>query len=112
MRPQSNYAKCYGGSHCAVIRDQRLRSAGANADQDLIITPEDAQLMRRRRRIIVIGSPLVVLAILFYIFGTRPAGHAIKAWQARRHAHKAFAFISKEQWSDARSEAILDKQLR
>ena len=60
-------------------------------DQDLIISPEDAQLARRKRRIIVIGSVVLVLAILFGVFGRRPAGNAIRAWQARRHAQKAFA---------------------
>ena len=68
-------------------------------DQDLIISPEDAQLARRKRRIIVIGSVVLVLAILFGVFGRRPAGNAIKAWQARRHAQKAFDFINKEQWT-------------
>jgi hypothetical protein len=80
-------------------------------DQDLIITPEDAQLARRKRRIIVIGSLVLVLAILFGFFGRRPAGHAIRGWQARRHAQKAFAFIDKEQWDDARSEAMAAYQL-
>ena len=80
-------------------------------DQDLIISPEDAQLARRKRRIIVIGSLVLVLAILFGVFGRRPAGNAIKAWQARRHAQKAFAFINKEQWDDARSEAMAAYQL-
>ena len=80
-------------------------------EQDFIITPEDAQLARRKRRIIVIGSLVLVLAILFGVFGMRPTGHAIRAWQARRHAQKAFAFISKEQWSDARSEAMAAYQL-
>src|SRR4029077_5499503 len=80
-------------------------------DQDLIISPEDAQLARRKRRIIVIGSVVLVLAILFGIFGRRPAGRAIRAWQAQRHAQKAFASIDKEQWSDARSEAMAAYQL-
>jgi len=80
-------------------------------DEDFIITPEDAQLMRRKRRIIVIGSALLVLAILFGVFGTRPAGRTIRAWQARRHAQKAFAFINKEQWTDAHSEAMAAYQL-
>ena len=94
-----------------MIDDQRLRSAGGNADQDFIISPEDAQLARRKRRIIVIGSVVLVLAILFGVFGRRPAGNAIRAWQARRHAQKAFAFINKEQWSDARAEAMAAYQL-
>jgi hypothetical protein len=80
-------------------------------DQDFIISPEDAQLARRKRRIIVIGSLVLVFAILFGIFGRRPAGQAIRAWQARRHAQKAFAFINKEQWDDARSEAMAAFQL-
>ena len=45
------------------------------------------------------------------IFGGRPALHAIKAWQARRHADKAFAFIEKEQWNEARKEATAAYQL-
>src|SRR4029077_14378641 len=53
----------------------------------------------------------IVLAILFGVFGRRPAGHAIRAWQAKRHAQKAFAFINKEQWDDARSEAMAAYQL-
>src|SRR4029077_9727163 len=80
-------------------------------DQDLIISPEDAQLARRKRRLIVICSVVLVLAILFGVFGTRPAGHAIRAWQAQRHAQKAFDFINKEQWDDARSEAMAAYQL-
>ena len=80
-------------------------------DQDLIISPEEAQLARRKRLIIVIGSVVLVLAILFGVFGRRPAGNAIKAWQARRHAQKAFDFINKEQWDDARSEAMAAFQL-
>ena len=54
---------------------------------------------------------MLALAILFGVFGTRPAGHAIRGWQARRHAQKAFAFINKEQWADARSEAMAAYQL-
>jgi hypothetical protein len=80
-------------------------------DQDLIIAPEEAQLARRKRRIIVIGSVVLVLAILFGVFGRRPAGRAIRAWQAQRHAQKAFAFINNEQWDDARSEAMAAYQL-
>ena len=80
-------------------------------DQDLLISPEDAQLARRKRLIIVIGSVVLVLAILFGVFGRRPAGSAIRGWQARRHAQKAFAFIDKEQWDDARSEAMAAFQL-
>lgn len=37
--------------------------------------------------------------------------HAIKAWQARRHAQQAFALVEKEQWNDARKEATAAYQL-
>jgi tetratricopeptide (TPR) repeat protein len=37
--------------------------------------------------------------------------HAIKAWQARRHAQSAFALLEKEQWNDARKEATAAYQL-
>ena len=60
-------------------------------DQDLLITPEDAQLACRKRRIIVIGSLVLVLAFLLGIFGRKPAGQAIRGWQAQRHAKKASA---------------------
>src|SRR6478672_6193535 len=80
-------------------------------DRDLIISPEEAQLARRKRRIIVISSVVLVFAILFGVFGRRPAGNSIKAWQARRHAQKAFDFINNEQWTDARSEAMAALQL-
>ena len=59
----------------------------------------------------MVGSLVLAFAILFGIFGRRPAGNAIKAWQARRHAQKAFDFINKEQWDDARAEAMAAYQL-
>ena len=79
-----------------MIDDQGLRSAGASADLDFIISPEDAELARCKRRIMVIGSVVLVLAILLDVFGRRPAGNAIETWQARRHAQKAFAFINED----------------
>ena len=80
-------------------------------NEDLIIAPEEAQWARRKRLIIVIGSVVLVLAILFGVFGRGPAGRAIRGWQAQRHAKKAFDFINKEQWDDARSEAMAAYQL-
>src|ERR1043166_6827629 len=62
------------------------------------------------RRWLVLAIVLV-LAIAGAYFGARPARDAIKAWQARRHAHRAFALIDKEQWSDARNEAVAALQL-
>jgi tetratricopeptide (TPR) repeat protein len=46
------------------------------------------------------------------VFGGRRAINTIKAWQARHHARKAFAYIERENWPDARSEATAAYQLR
>jgi tetratricopeptide (TPR) repeat protein len=45
-------------------------------------------------------------------FGGRPAPNAIKGFQARRHASRAFAFIEQENWPEARVEAVAAYQLR
>ena len=88
---------------------QRLRIAGANAilahqngGSGSPHHPEDAQLARRKRRIIVIGSLVLVLAFLFGIFGRKPASQAIRGWQAQRHAKKASAStkLGATQWCD------------
>jgi hypothetical protein len=79
---------------------------------DILLTAEELRLRRRKRRIwLTIGIGLV-LAIVGTFFGARPAGNAIKAWQARRHAQRAFAYINNEQWTDARREASAAYQLR
>ena len=82
------------------------------AEKDFMLTPGEARLQRRKRRIIVFAILAIVLGIVAGVFGWRPAAGAVRAWQARRHAQKAFAFINKEQWSDARSEAVAAYQLR
>src|SRR5882724_7617172 len=79
---------------------------------DILLTAEELRLRRHKRRIwlaVVLGF---VLAIVVTFFGARPAGNAIKAWQARRHAQRAFACINNEQWTDARREASAAYQLR
>jgi hypothetical protein len=81
-------------------------------DEDFMLTPEETRLQRRKRRIIVIIALALVLVIVAGVFGARPAAGVIRGWQARRHAQKAFALIKKEQWSDARAEAIAAYQLR
>jgi len=79
---------------------------------DILLTSEELRLCRRKRRIWLVVVVLFVLAIVVTFFGARPGSNAIKAWQARRHAQRAFAYISNEQWNDAQKEAIAAYQLR
>lgn len=80
-------------------------------DDDFLLTDEELRLRnRRRRRRLVILILLGVLAIGGY-FAARPTRDAIKGWQARRHAEKAFALLDQENWMAARTEAIAAFQL-
>src|SRR5438477_12503065 len=81
-------------------------------EDDFLLTPEELRLKRRKRRRLTLLLLGVVLVLVLGFFGAKPASHAIKAWQARRHAQRAFAFIDKEQWNEARSEAVAAFQLR
>src|SRR5438067_8828056 len=78
---------------------------------DILLTAEELRVRGRKRRhllAIVVG---LVLAVVATFFGARPAAHSIKAWQARRHAHRAFTYIQNEQWNDAQREASAAYQL-
>src|ERR1700736_4643636 len=79
---------------------------------DYMLTAEELRLRRRKRRNvgIAIATCLALVALVF--FAGRPARGAIKGWQARRHAAKAFAFLDQRQWTDARDQAIAAYQLR
>ena len=81
-------------------------------DEDLMLTAEELRLRRRKRRRILALAVIFALAAVALFFGGRPALNAIKAWQARRHAEKAFAFIAQEKWTEARGEAVAAYQLR
>jgi tetratricopeptide (TPR) repeat protein len=81
-------------------------------NEDLMLTAEELRLKHRRRRRILALAIALVLAAIAIFFGGRPTLNAIKAWQARRHAEKAFALIAKERWNEARSEAVAAFQLR
>jgi hypothetical protein len=88
-----------------------LTSEMAHSD-DILLTAEELRLWRRKRRIWLVVVLLLALAIVTTFFGARPASNAIKAWQARRHAQRAFAYINNEQWNEAQKEAIAAYQLR
>jgi tetratricopeptide (TPR) repeat protein len=82
------------------------------SDPDFMLTDEERRLKQRKRRVIYMSIFALLALIVFVIFGGRPTLNAIKAWQARRHADKAFAFIAQEKWMEARSEAVAAYQLR
>ena len=77
-----------------------------------MMTAEELRLNRVKRRRILVSVLLLLLVIATGIFAGRPGLNAIKAWQARRHADKAFALIAQEKWTDARNEAVAAYQLR
>ena len=79
---------------------------------DILLTAEELRLRRRKRRIWLVVILLFVLAIVVTFFGARPASNAIKAWQARRHAERAFTYIDNAQWNEAQKEAIAGYQLQ
>src|SRR6266550_9320230 len=79
---------------------------------ELGLTEGEIQLRRQRQRriVIIVVASLVLLAVGY--LSARPVLHAVRAWQARRHAQKAYALIDQEKWDDARTEAIAAYQLR
>src|SRR4029077_19068244 len=82
------------------------------SDSEFMMTAEEIRLKRLKRRRLIIAAIVVVVVLVAGIFGTRPALNSVKAWQARRHADKAFAYIDKENWADARKEGTAAYQLR
>ena len=81
-------------------------------DEDYMLTAEELRLKRARRRTVA-GLTMIVLVVLgLGVLLARPTRNAIKGWQARRHAAKAFACIDNENWADARKEATAAYQLR
>ncbi len=78
---------------------------------DFMLTDAELALRARKRKRLLIVLAVALALVLGAVFGGRPVMHAIKAWQARRHAQSAFAFLEKEQWNDARKEATAAYQL-
>src|SRR5947207_2269079 len=77
-----------------------------------MLTAEERRLKQLKRRRILIASVALLVVLLVGFFTARPGLNAIKTWQARRHANKAFAYIDKANWSEARKEATAAYQLR
>src|SRR5438445_1685240 len=79
---------------------------------EFMMTAEEIRLKRAKRlRVIIIAIAIVVVLVTGF-FTARPALNAVKAWQARRHAAKAFAYIDNANWLGARKEASAAYQLR
>jgi hypothetical protein len=90
----------------------RLNPFAITRSDDYMLTAEELRLLKRKRRMIAAGVLVLVLLILFSVFAGPHMFNAIKGFQARRHASKAFAFIEQEKWRDARNEALAAYQLR
>jgi len=80
-------------------------------DSDFMLTAEERRQKLLKRRRIFIGSVILIVLLLVGIFGGRPTLHAIRAWQARRHATKSFEYVDNENWIEARREAMAAYQL-
>ena len=76
------------------------------------MTAEEIRLKRSKRRRVIIIAIAIVVVLVTGFFTARPALNAVKAWQARRHAAKAFAYIDNANWLEARKEAFAAYQLR
>lgn len=84
----------------------------AFAHSDLPLSELELEWRRRKQKqIILIAAAIPVVLGIAYL-SARPTLHAVRAWQARRHAHKAFTAIDKHQWGPARDEATAAYQLR
>lgn len=77
-----------------------------------MLTAEELRLRTQKRRRIVLALLLVLVLSVGAFFAARPTRNAIKGWQARRHASKAFTLIAAENWKEARDEAVAAYQLR
>jgi hypothetical protein len=77
-----------------------------------MMTAEEIRLRNLKRRRLVFAAIVLVLLLIAGFFGGRPTLNAIKSWQARRHADKAFTAMEKQDWLGARNEASAAYQLR
>jgi hypothetical protein len=78
----------------------------------LMLSEGELQLRRQKQKRIVIIAASILVLIVVGLLSARPVLNGVRAWQARRHAQKAFALIEQEQWAKARDEAIAAYQLR
>jgi len=81
-------------------------------DDEITFTPEELRDRKHRRRRRLLIALLILLVVIAGGFAARPARNSVRAWQARRHADRAFAFIDEQKWREARDEAAAAYQLQ
>ncbi len=69
------------------------------------------QRRKKQKKLLLIAAGILVLLGAGYA-AARPTLNAVRGWQARRHAQRAFDFINQEKWGPARDEAEAGYQLR
>ena len=79
---------------------------------DLPLSDEELADRRYKRRRLTIILGVAVLFIVAGLLSARPILNQVRAWQARRHAQKAFEFMDQQKWAEARTEAVAAYQLR
>src|SRR5689334_2517396 len=79
---------------------------------DFMMTAEELRLRRHKRRRLIFIMLAVLVAITIIAFAARPARNAIRDWQSRRHAQKAFVLIDQEKWVEARDQVAAAYQLQ
>ena len=81
-------------------------------DADFSLTPEERRVRDRKRWRVWIIIVAAVIGLALAAVAARPTRNAIKGWQARRQAEKAFALIEQEKWKEAQQAAVAAYQLR
>jgi autotransporter-associated beta strand protein len=79
---------------------------------DDILSEEELHLRKRKRIMFAGGALILLLFILFFVFGARPTVHAIKLSRRDVMREMLFALMDKQKWDLARVEAIAAYQLR
>lgn len=79
---------------------------------DFLLSAEELEQRKRKRRLLIIIAACVLLLLAGGFFAAPHVRHAIRGFQARRHAQRAFVLIDQQKWSEARDEATAAYQLR
>jgi tetratricopeptide (TPR) repeat protein len=81
-------------------------------EPELQLTEAEVEIRRRRQRLFLVIGAAILIFLGLGVLSARPIVNTVRAWQARRHAEKAYVLMDQEKWGDARSEAIAAYRLR